>query len=507
MAQRIDDRRRQVVPRWWPYRVAASLGELDAVSPIREAGSPRLDPSEIEQLLQDWHHNQNPFHAATLIDAALMSGQLSIAADAADWVLQNGGVSDVSLELAREVLTPSQPQFEAISAPAPQKRWKRIAAYRHNLRSSPRDSLLWVDLAREYSALGQIEPARRALRIAMGLSPDNRFVLRSASRFHLHAHDPEQAHALLLSSPATPRDPWLLSAEIVAAQAHGKKSRLIKRSQRLLAADKFHPRHTSELASALGTLELKTGRRKTARNLIEQALVDPTENAVAQAAWVARHVPSFEVPDSSLATPRAYEAVAWEAMAEENFDLAVRSSHEWFGDEPFATRPALFGSWVAAIAQGDFTTALEFAEAALVANPGDPRLIVQQLYCLASDGRTEEAERLIPVLEDAAKRGDGDRSPEEWDVLLHADKGLIAFRKGFTEQGRTHYEQALAIANNKGLSESAGMVYINYMREELLACSSSRLDFNELPRVIEMLPRVSRGAAVRFIERLGVPAS
>ena len=46
--------------------------------------------------------------------------------------------------------------------------------------------IVWVELARLYIMHDQVEKAERALLTALHLAPDNRFVLRSATRFFIH---------------------------------------------------------------------------------------------------------------------------------------------------------------------------------------------------------------------------------------------------------------------------------------------------------------------------------
>jgi len=497
----VDDRRRRVVPRWWPFSTAANLGQLDAAHEVREARSPTPKAGELEELQRDWARDRNACIAAELVDFALILGERAIAEDAASWLLENGGVSAISLQLAAEILTPSAPPEPwRLPALSQSERRSTISAYRARLRERPRDPLLWVDLAREYSALGQVVDARRALQTAIGLAPDSRFVLRSASRFFLHTGDYERAHAVVAGSPATPTDPWLIAAEIVASEAAGRTSRLVKPGLRLLESERFHPRHVSELASALGTLEHDAGRRKHVRRLFSQALCDPTENSVAQASWLARHMPGFELPDSSLEAPRAYEARAWESVRQGDLAEAVQLAKEWLRDEPFASRPALMGSWVAGTGVGDFEMAGRLAEAARAANPDDPRLLAEVIYSEASCGRWEEAEKLLPALQRLARRDEG-RSTE-WEVMIVADKGLIAYRRGDREQGRVYYEQAIDLATRNDLNQWAASAHLNHMREEMIANPAAPLDQSKLSWDVNQFPQAARNVVRQFAERI-----
>src|SRR5262249_14991627 len=158
-----------------------------------------------------------------------------------------------------------------------------------DLRTAPRTPLFWTELARWYASLGQRDPADHAMRVALELSPSHRFVPRSAARLSLHLDDPERAHSLLRRAERTQTDPWLLAAEIAIAPLAGERSRWMKHGRRVVESQRFHPTAVSELASALATEAFMAGSGRDARRLFECSLELPTENAVAQAAWAARH--------------------------------------------------------------------------------------------------------------------------------------------------------------------------------------------------------------------------
>jgi tetratricopeptide (TPR) repeat protein len=503
MPEPVDDRRRTVVPRWWNVRVAASLGQLDAATTVRVAAPPSPIEGEVEALVLQWQLEPNRFHAANLIDAAITLERPHIASDAAAWILEHGGVSSVSEDLARLVVGGVEVQ-DSRSVPTPNGRHKAVADYRRSLRAQPRNPILWVEIAREYSALGQTDAARRALNTALALAPNSRHVLRSASRFFLHVHEPDRAHSILLASDALRSDPWLMSAEIVAASATGKESRLLKKSRDLVESGRVHPRHISELASAIGTVEHDAGNRKQVRKLFRHALVAPTENSVAQAGWIERHMPGFDLPDELLATPRAFEAQAWEAVQLGDYEDAISHSLRWAEDEPFATRPVLFGSWVSSMGLGDFVGAAQMAEAARLANASDPRLVALILYCRASAGDLAGAQLLFPELERLVRADETETTRAEWDVVLEADKGLLAFRSGSPVEGRLHYENALQLAARHRLRESAATALVNLAREEALA-TGQMLDQELLDAAVIAFPQPIRGVVEAFVRRITAP--
>ena len=435
MSQPIDDSERHVVPRWRPFSVSARLSELDAFrrTPILAA---KPSPEEIHEAIVQWRRHRTPFHAAEVVDIALLLDEPRVGKDAAEFLLREGA-SDISARVARSLLTPvSLPNPYGTVDPTPADKYRRIAIAKRRLVLAPYDAITWVDIAREYSALGQSRPAMRAITSALALAPDDRFVLRSASRFFLHLRDPERARDILRRSPRTRQDPWLSAAEIVAAHTSGQTSGLIKAGREIVMSGRMAPRHISELASAIGTCDFLAGNRRRLRKMLDSALQDPTENAVAQAGWMSRRISSIELTPAQLNVPRAFEARAWESVRHREFEPSVQLAWDWLEDEPFATRPVLFGSWIGSIALGKFTEGIALVDAGLVANPGDPRLLAMKFYCLASTNEIVRAKTILDDLPDIISRHPKDIPSTQWDVLLEADRGLLAFRSGNYSLGR-----------------------------------------------------------------------
>src|SRR3546814_8297464 len=104
------------------------------------------------------------------------------------------------------------------------------------LKDGPRNSLAHVEIARLYARLGQVEKAETHLIAAVAVSPDDRFVLRSLTRFYTMLDEPLEALKRPWSSFAVRTTPWIQSAELEAAliAKHGtkqdRKTRLLKYS-------------------------------------------------------------------------------------------------------------------------------------------------------------------------------------------------------------------------------------------------------------------------------------
>lgn len=392
-------------------------------------------------------------------------GRPDLAAEAAGFILaEPSGVASASIGAAERILRRDDERLALPELrPATQETIdKRIHTLRSRLNEQPRNPIAWVDLAREYTLLGQLERAGRAMRIAVAVSPVNRFILRSAARCFVHLGDVFEAHRLISLAPSTPHDPWLTAAEVALASLARIGPRFAKVGQRLVRSGGHSPFQTSELLSALGTVELESGKTSVARKLFSQSLKCPTENTIAQAVWASKEMPSFEFDARDYDAPRSYEAKAWEYFARGQWDVALEESGNWLLDEPFSTKPAALGSYIAATTVEDYTRAQGILRTGLLANPQDPVLRNNLAFILASQGRAAEAEEHIAHIRHG-NLGVGDQ------ITVLATEGLILFRKGQPDEGRKLYREAMDKASESSLLRHLGRAALYLAREETLA--------------------------------------
>ena len=72
----------------------------------------------------------------------------------------------------------------------------------------------------------------------------------------------------------------------------------------MLSESRFLNIHTSELASAVATLELNSSNIKRSKRLFDLSLRSPTENSIAQVAWASRQNRSINLGDEYLDIPQ-----------------------------------------------------------------------------------------------------------------------------------------------------------------------------------------------------------
>lgn len=478
MSIALEEKRRNVIPRWRDFSETLELKELGSSlvqpSEIISASTVRQDLSE---QFVSWSANRSISYAGDLLSAALVCQQPEAALDAAEYVLSLGLDESRSItKLARKVLDRphelSTLEFKLTDdQSAKDHRWRQVSKLRKSLRTNQRDAISWIDLARLYTILGSTSKAERAIRVACNLAPTNRFVVRSAARFYAHIGDLDFGHKIILNSERFLHDPWLASAEIALSTLAKKWSRATNEGLKMVSNENFSALDLTELATAIATLDFANGNARKARKLIKRALVHPNDNSLAQAKWISRSMSglSIDVPVAHFAIPRPFEAAAYEAFTSARWNESLGSALQWFRDEPFASRPAYLAGYIAGAILDDHELAIKIADAGLVSNPDDVALINNRVFNFASLNRLQEARKEILRL----KVSQLDSTQQ---VVYFANQGLIAFRESKLEEGRAWYTKATnlaAVIGNKRYHVSA---LIHWAKEEALhGTSFSRL--------------------------------
>lgn len=450
----VEDRDRNVIPRWRPLSTTIQLGELDS-----RAHSPRTPQSAgpgHDERRQNWIDSGTWIAASEFVGASLSVGRHDEARDAALQVVGADNVPLGALLVARRALN-LPTDHQALSIPS--ESHTAIQMLKRRVLAEPKNPFTFCELARHYTILGQPLPAYRAMMIATKLAPKNRYVLRVGARFFLHIGHMDHAHDLLRRSKVVSEDPWVLAAEIAVGMAAGKTSTNVRNAMHMVSSSSFSRYSVSELHSALGTLDLNSGNVRFAKRRFKSALEQPTENSVAQAAWADRKIGGIEIPPDTLLLPRSYEAQMWHHVSQKEWNSAFDSSQRWLDDQPFSSRPAIQASYMASVAIGDFGACVRIAERGLIANPNDPILLNNLIVGLALSGRVAEANTRLPHLAPLLEA-------LEDSCTHHATTGLVRFREDNAEEGRRQYALAVQSAEAQGQPKQRLLAKMFWAREE-----------------------------------------
>ena len=456
---------RRVVPRWRRFDESLWRGELDPSIPPQERVSTSGDP--LARKLADWFRHRTVAHASDVAGAALVLGRPEDAREPAEFLLRTeDGVSQWAKELASHVLTGYSANTPHLpSETTRQMLHREVHSLRKRVRREPRDSVRWVDLALAYATLGLDAKASENMNVAVHLAPNNRFVVRSASRLFVHLKEPDRAHELVLKSDQTPHDPWLLAAEVAVGSIAERTPRFVKQATRTIADQVFPPAQISELAAAAATVELRAGSIRKAKRLFRKSLEEPTENSVAQARWAARMHSVLNYGDSMPRTLGAFEAESWRLYENSQWQEALYQSKLWQFDQPFSSRPGCHGSFIACVAMRDYVAGEKIARDALVANRDDFTLLNNLTFSLINQDRFLDASKVLSKLENTQLS-----TPES--IVLEATSGLLDYRNGNYLSGHQKYLSARERARTKGWRKLQALASAFHAMEEAAVMGS-----------------------------------
>lgn len=266
----------------------------------------------------------------------------------------------------------------------------------------------------------------------------------------------------------------------------GRCSRFVKMGSTLVASDSLASHHVTELASALGTLELKAGNDKRARRLFRLALDDLTENSLAPAEWASQRISGIALEPQDLREPSAFEARARSDVESGARDEAVEESWRWHADQPFDSDAAITGSYAAAVGLDDYVECVRLARAGLLANPDDSTLRNNLAFGLLQLGDIDAARQILAQI--SMDSLDGSQRAAHL-----ATRWLLAYRLGSPEEGRARYSQAIAVARSR--PDMQAMAAIMMAREEL------RIGTPQAGDAIDSAFRLSREIETAEIQR------
>ena len=290
--------------------------------------------------------------------------------------------------------------------------------------------------------------------IALNLGPNNRFILRSATRMFSHYDEHEKALYYLRKSGTSKVDPWIVSAHIAASSAISKYSPLLKNGQSLIQSKNYSFYDVTELASSIGSFEYTEGSIKKAIPFLDLSLKQPNDNSLAQYEWISSSDKNLSFNPSTFNNIKnPFEAIARDHYEKGNWVEAQKNVLMWFLDMPFESSPVILGSYIASSFTKDYDIAIMLCEVGLRANPNDPLILNNMIFSLVEANKLEIIPKYLPNLNRAFTQ-----TTEENKIIIQATLGLVNFRMGNLQVGKKLYEIAIRNAENikdKILSDTA----------------------------------------------------
>ena len=457
--------KRRLLPRWRKSKISIELGETASVQ--KKSLMPLTDSDRFVSKVSNWKENKTIEAAVDLVSSALIIDHQEDPIDAIDaaeyLILKQTPSTEVVKNIANSFL--GNPIGNNADINTVDTR-EEIRELRSGLIESPRNALKWVDLSRAYITQGLDKKAERAMDIAYRLNPDNRFVLRSASRLLVHIGKPDKAHYILTKSQSSKFDPWIMSAEISVADIVGITSKSLKKAKQIIKSKSYSNLFTSELSSALGTILINNGDVKNSKKMFKESVIQPTDNSVAQIEWASQQLGNLGIHSENFDIPYLFEADALRNRFDDNWSDVINSCKQWLMDEPYSTRPAILGSYVAAVVQEDYEMCEKFSKEGLRSNPNDLILLNNQVVASINMNKLILAEQYLDQILYRSL-------PEIYEPMILATHGLLLFRKKLINEGREKYNEAIESATKLKSIDTVALAVLHLTKEEIMAKSDN----------------------------------
>lgn len=466
--------RRFLVPNWRDFRRTVKIGELGVLQDRKKLS---VDQSSV---LLDWQNNKTIGVAADLINSSFITNDLfsTELQEAIRLVEENSlDASNPLLSLINQIKDELNPEIEGstkvleknitsieeFNSLFDEKLFnKMIARTKNKTKNHLNNAIYWVELARLYTIKSHHKKAEKCIIIALNLAPENRFVLRSATRFFIHNGDEERALYYLRKTSSIKNDPWLISAHIASSQLINRFSPFIKNGFKIIESKNLSLFDITELSSSLGSLELENGSFKKAKPLLDKSISCPNDNSLAQFEWLSKRDDRLIFNSENFSRViNPFEAFAYENFKKGDFKKSFYNCIDWFLDIPFSKRPLMFASYISTIL-GEHDSSILLCMIGLRYDNTEIGFVNNLVYnyCIKNDLKNAEKH-----LNTYLNKNDTSDLTHEVTVTLQATIGLFFLRNKNIEEGKKIYKTALQNSINLKKDYYYNLVLINLTRE------------------------------------------
>jgi hypothetical protein len=217
-----------------------------------------------------------------------------------------------------------------------------------------------------------------------------------------------------------------------------------------------------------------------------QALRDPTENALAQAQWMATQLGTKmgEITDIRRLEdriPASYEAQALRSFYDTDFDKSLKAAELWGRFQQLSSRPIIHASFVASTFLDDEVKAINILTGSMPAQQSNFLFTNNYAFSLVSSGQVEDGVRKLEAINVSTL------SRRE-KLILQATNGFVFFRTGEIEKGRRLYRMAINGFDRANAAADAAMAaYYLALEEKRIASEFAKSRVNEAKVRIEKL--------------------
>lgn len=468
MAIVFEKTNRLIIPRWRMYDAKNITPEhtfvINQVS-TKDSSHPILDLKHNE-----WRSSPSLIHAWELVNSAYINNNYPVAKDAASYLKAHVKQLAPNLRLMistilDDVWEPSASQpiaempLESLVAVTKQQ----ISGVKRKIGYYLRNEYLWLELGRLYAITGDLNKAEKCIKIATHFSnKENRYFLRTVSRFYYHIGQFDTAQSIIRLSPMFKIDPWLLAIDISYSSKMGRHAVNAKKGIEILRAKSYTNESLSELAGVLGTLEFDNNDIRQARKFTRQSLLAPNDNSLAQAEWLSREITDIPIGPWMDKVTLGYEARAYEHYFNNLLQTSMQEAMRWVLDQPFSKRACHFASYLATALLDNHQLAIDVGELGACTNPDYFPIFNNLAYAYVSKGDFVAAEKALNRMKALAK------TPKE-HCYAFATEGYYQYRSGDILSGRESYILAIETAKRANFEELRILAEANHIRESWVA--------------------------------------
>ena len=460
---------RFVLPVWRDFKRTLEIGELNSPSKVTKRTIPSFN---LDSLTEDWNENNSLFNATDLLSGLFVSNssETKLMNELVEFISGNKNATIFQKYFAKSILKKSENKdiLDQTRKIEPLLYFlhdndihEKIRLYKSKIIEFPNNSILYIDLAWYYFLIGQIKQAHIYIERALILNSNNRFILRSASKFFEQIEDIEKARDILRRSPLNKIDPWVMASEISLSDKTEKRSSNIKRGTLLINSNNFSHFDLSELSSALGTQELRSGNRIKSKKLFTNSLISPNSNTIAQAEWISNEFNLFNFNPDTYEVINNFEAKVYDAFYKEDWTKSYENSLLWYYDVPYSEDAIIVGSYIAMTFLENLNGAEELLELGHKINPHSGAIINNLAFCKVKVNKLDEAKQIINKLE---KINIHNLKNNEI-ICLIATQGLISIKSGNLESGIQLYDLAIQRAKKSNNNYLETLAKINLALE------------------------------------------
>ena len=488
----VNTEKRRIIPRWRSFDDAVMTGELNPSKGLLRKIHFNTKEYLNEQKLS-WQKNKTLSFAGDLLSSAFVLGLESEFLDVAKFIIAKEEYSSSPLfKLATKVLGIGEINIKGVLKSKDDiiidfsKYYSEIRKYKFYINKEPRNPIAWIELGRLYSLLGQLDKAKKCIDLGLHLDKNNRFIVRSASRFYHHFYkDKDYALQIVKNSEFIKNDPWLMSAEIAYSSVLERFSKMTKIGKEILDDKVFDNGSITELASAIGTVELSNGKLRSAKKYFNQSLILPNDNSLAQAEWMSNTINDLVIEDSKFNLPLAFEAKTLAKYEKGEYEDSYNYAVQWQNDEPYSTRPILTASYIAGVFLDNKKLGIQLLKEGLKINDNDVRLSNNLVYFLALNDEVEEATKIFQDNLSSVVRSKGINVDT---ITVVGTAGLLLYRTGYPMEGKQYYQRAIELCKKEDNDYLLAIAMCNFVREEILSGVSD----DELPSLINQLSKICK---------------